>query len=121
MAYIVLEQNLIEDFFKFYVNKEYSSITITNLLNHFKPFIITDIQLKEQLIKLLGEKNPLIQKLMVNSGGFWKIVKYDKELYTNDFYKEMLEKSKYKILLTKHPSSFNNLDYHKICIQDKSK
>lgn len=120
MAYIVLEQNLIEDFFKFYVNKEYSSITITNLLNHFKPFIITDIQLKEQLIKLLGEENALIQKLMVNSGGFWKIVKYDKELYTNDFYKEMLEKSKYKILLTKHPSSFNNLDYHKICIQDKS-
>lgn len=61
MAYIVLEQNLIEDFFKFYVNKEYSSLTITNLLNHFKPFIITDIQLKEQLIKLLGEKNALIQ------------------------------------------------------------
>lgn len=120
MAYIVLEQNLIEDFFNFFLFKTDENKIIVKLLNHFRPFVIADKQLKEQLIKLLGEKNALMQKLMVNSGGFWKIVKYDKELYTNEFYKEMLEKSKYKILLTKHPSSFNNLDYHKICIQDKS-
>lgn len=119
MSYIVIEQNLIESFFKFFLLKSNENEIILKLLNHFKPFVITDKQLKEQLEKFLGRDNPLNQRLMTSDSGLWKTFKYDKGLYTDEYYKEMLEKSKYKILLTTHSSSFNNLEYHKICIEDK--
>lgn len=120
MSYIVLEQKLIEDFFQFFLLKSDENKIILKLLNHFKPFVIADKQLKEQLEKFLGSDNYLNQRLMISDSGFWKKVKYDKELYTDEYYKEMLEKSKYKILLTTDPNSFEHLGYHKICIQDKA-
>lgn len=120
MSYIVLEQKLIEDFFQFFLLKSDENKIILKLLNHFKPFVIADKQLKDQLEKFLGSDNYLNQKLMISDSGFWKKVKYDKELYTDEYYKEMLEKSKYKILLTTDSNSFEHLGYHKICIQDKA-
>lgn len=120
MAYVILEKNLIESFFKFFLFKSDEEKIILKLLNHFKPFVIAEKQLKKQLTELLGEENRLTQILMTNGCGFWKTVEYDGELYTKDFYIDMLEKSKYKILLTKYSSSLNYLECHKICITDKT-
>lgn len=120
VAYIVLEQNLIKSFFKFFLFKSDEDEIILNLLKHFKPFVIAEKQLHEQLIELFGEENRLMQILMTNGYGLWKKFKYNGELYTEDFYMDMLEKSRYKILLTKHSSSLNHLECHKICITDKT-
>lgn len=118
MAYIVLEKEILEEFLKFFLHKDYDNSIIKNLLNHFKPFVVTKTQLKELLKKLMGENNPLIQRLITNSSGFWTPVICDKELYSDDFYKELLEQSKFKILLTKNAISLNTLDCHKICIKN---
>ena len=41
MSYIVLEESLLNEFFKFYYGDSYNKETIHNLFYHFKPFVIT--------------------------------------------------------------------------------
>lgn len=116
MSYIVLEESLINEFFKFYYNKNFNPDIIQKIFNHFKPFLVTN----EQIIRYFENDKIAIQQALSSQIPYCKYIDTTSKPYTDDFYKEMLEKSKYKILLTKHSSSLNHLDYHKICIQDNA-
>ncbi|MDE7315983.1 MAG: hypothetical protein K2N11_09840 [Mucispirillum sp.] len=115
MSYIVLEESLLNEFFKFYYKQEYEPKIIHNLFKHFKPFLITNKQIERFLSDDIA-----FQQAISTQIPYCEYIDIASELYTDDFYKEMLEKSKYKILLTKNASSLNTLDCHKICIKDKA-
>lgn len=114
MSYIVLEESLVNEFFKFYYQQEYEPNIIHNLFKHFRPFLLTN----EQLEKFLSD-DIAYQKAISTHIPYCDFIDISSELYTDEFYKIMLEQSKYKILLTKNASSLNTLDCHKICIEDK--
>lgn len=119
MAYIVLEKDIFEEFLKFVViNKDYNRDIIKNLFNHFKPFLITHTQLANQLKVLLGDEDPSIPVWM-NINSFWEFRECNNSSYSDNFYKEMLEQSKYKILLKQEDSPVKDLGYYTICIEDK--
>ncbi len=113
MSYIVLEESLINEFFKFYYKDEYDEKIILNLFNHFKPFLITNKQIEK-----IFPNDEILQKILSTQIPYCEYIDTDNEPYSDEFYKEMLEKSKYKILLKKHHSSFSSLNYHTICIED---
>ena len=115
MSYIVLEESLLNEFFKFYYGDSYNKETIHNLFYHFKPFVITN----EQIINYFSNDDIALQKALTTQIPYCECIDTYSELYSNQFYKEMLEKSKYKILLTNNHISLNTLDCHKICIKDK--
>lgn len=115
MSYIVLEESLLNEFFKFYYGDSYNKETIHNLFYHFKPFVITN----EQIINYFSNDDIALQKALTTQIPYCECIDTSSELYSNQFYKEMLEKSKYKILLTNNSISLNTLDCHKICIKDK--
>lgn len=114
MSYIVLEESLINEFFKFYYNKNYNPEIIQKIFNHFKPFLLTN----EQIVKYFENDNIALQQALSTQIPYCEYIDTDSELYSENFYKEMLEKSKYKILLTQNAISLNTLDCHKICIKD---
>lgn len=115
MSYIVLEESLINEFFKFYYNKNYNPDIIQKIFNHFKPFLLTN----EQIIKYFENDNIALQQALSTQIPYCEYIDIDSELYSVDFYNEMLKKSKYKILLTQSAISLNTLDCHKVCIKDK--
>lgn len=115
MSYIVLEESLINEFFKFYYNKNYNPDIIQKIFNHFKPFLLTN----EQIIKYFENDNIALQQALSTQIPYCEYIDIDSELYSVDFYNEMLKKSKYKILLTQNAISLNTLDCHKVCIKDK--
>lgn len=114
MSYIVLEESLINEFFKFYYKQKYDPTIIHNLFKHFKPFVLTN----EQLERFLSD-DIAYQHAVGTQIPYCEFIDTSSKLYTDDFYKEMIEHSKYKILLTQNASSLNTLDCHKICIKDK--
>lgn len=115
MSYIVLEESLLNEFFNFYYKQKYEPNIIHNLFKHFKPFLITN----KQIINYFLNDDIALQQALSTQIPYCECIDTSSELYSNEFYKEMLEKSKYKILLTKNSSSLNTLDCHKICIKDK--
>lgn len=115
MSYIVLEESLINEFFKFYYNKNYNPEIIQKIFNHFKPFLLTN----GQIIKYFENDDIALQQALSTQIPYCEYIDIDSELYSENFYKEMLEKSKYKILLTQNSISLNTLDCHKVCITDK--
>lgn len=115
MSYIVLEESLINEFFKFYYNKNYNPDITQKIFNHFKPFLLTN----EQIVKYFENDNIALQQALSTQIPYCEYIDIDSELYSENFYKEMLAKSKYKILLTQNAISLNTLDCHKICIEDK--
>ncbi len=116
MSYIVLEESLINEFFKFYYNKNYNPEIIQKIFNHFKPFLLTN----EQIVKYFENDNIALQQALSTQIPYCEFIETTSKPYNDDFYKEMIEHSKYKILLTKHSSSLNHLDCHKICIHDNA-
>lgn len=116
MSYIVLEESLLNEFFNFYYKQEYDPNIIYNLFKHFKPFLITN----KQIINYFSNNDIALQQALSTQIPYCECIDTSSELYSNEFYKEMLEKSKYKILLTKNSSSLNTLDCHKISITDKT-
>ena len=52
MSYIVLEESLLNEFFKFYYGNSYNKETIHNLFYHFKPFVITNEQIINSIPKM---------------------------------------------------------------------
>ena len=115
MSYIVLEESLINEFFKFYYNKNYNPEIIQKIFNHFKPFLLTN----EQIVKYFENDNIALQQALSTQIPYCEYIDTDSELYSENFYNDMLEKSKYKILLTQNASSLSTLVCHKICIDDK--
>ena len=93
MSYIVLEESLINEFFKFYYNKNYNPDIIQKIFNHFKPFLLTN----EQIIKYFENDNIALQQALSTQIPYCEYIDIDSELYSVDFYNEMLKKSKYKI------------------------
>lgn len=116
MSYIVLEESLVNEFFKFYYNKNYNPDIIQKIFNHFKPFLLTN----RQIIKYFENDDIALQQALSTQIPYCNYIDVDSELYSKDFYKEMLEKSKYKVLLAQNASSLSTLDCHKICIDDKA-